>query len=393
MLHAGSVPQRRRRDVAAAHLRARRGGGHARLRAAPRAAGDRPHDRHPLRDALEPLRRRLPRRPLARARSALQTAARRALRHRARPAELHREPPARRARRGQCDGLLRSRRRAADGGARRPGAPRRPVAVLLEERQVADRARARRPPTSRASGNASGTTTTPIPSAKSDTAFNPLGGKADRGVVDIGVRTTHPPLRTAPARAPFLVWSTSPAPISGRRWTRRHLSPGAIMIARNRCIDSRQIARRAQCSECQPSRRAVADRTLGVLVYRLCVCGFTVPAGTSHGRVSVYLALARIVLTRSLAHRTLPSWPLVVFSAAGVECIHSATRLGRRRCGRSYVRNQPGRLGAGDVAAVGIYGACSSRAREDYAWCARCSRRYLPERRRAGVNRPFASSR
>ena len=68
-------PARRPRDVAAAHLRRGRGGGHARLRAAARAAGDRGHDRHPLRHALEPLRRRLPRRPLARARGALPAAA------------------------------------------------------------------------------------------------------------------------------------------------------------------------------------------------------------------------------------------------------------------------------------------------------------------------------
>src|SRR5512133_446913 len=133
----------RRRDLDPAALRRGGGGDHARLRAAAGAAGDGDHDRHPLRDALEPLRRRLPRRPLAGASRALPAEAVGALRYCARGGRLHRERAARRARRGERTRRVRGGRRAADSRARRAGTSRRPVPLLLEEREVAERHRAR----------------------------------------------------------------------------------------------------------------------------------------------------------------------------------------------------------------------------------------------------------
>ena len=78
VLHAGSVPNT---DLATWDFRVFgevERGARARLGAVPGAAGDRGHDRHPLRDALEPLRRDLQGRALERAREARASRSRRA---------------------------------------------------------------------------------------------------------------------------------------------------------------------------------------------------------------------------------------------------------------------------------------------------------------------------
>ena len=54
-----------------------------------------------------------------------------------------------------------------DAGARLSAAPRRPQALLLEEREVDPRPRVPRPTTGSASGSATATTTTPTPGRKS----------------------------------------------------------------------------------------------------------------------------------------------------------------------------------------------------------------------------------
>ena len=72
------------------------------LKALPATDGD---DRHPLRHPLEPLRRGVHRRPLARARGPLLAEAVGALRDRARGSRVHRERAARRAR-GRDDALV-----------------------------------------------------------------------------------------------------------------------------------------------------------------------------------------------------------------------------------------------------------------------------------------------
>src|SRR5437588_1112723 len=71
----------------------RRGGGadHAYLRGAPGAAANRDHDRHPLRDTLEPVRHGLQGRALARAGEARPPETECTLRARARAARLHRK--------------------------------------------------------------------------------------------------------------------------------------------------------------------------------------------------------------------------------------------------------------------------------------------------------------
>ena len=84
-------------------------------------------------------------------------------------AGLHGERPDRRAQRGERARRVRGGRRAAGRRARRAGAPRRPLPLLLEERQVAERHRARARPTSPASGSATATTTTPTPGKRSGT--------------------------------------------------------------------------------------------------------------------------------------------------------------------------------------------------------------------------------
>src|SRR5947208_9885195 len=143
-------PPRRRRgarrplDVAAADLRRGRGGGLPRLRATPCPAGDGDHDRHPLCHALEPLRRRLPRRPVARAREALPPEAVGAFRDRACRRGLHDQRAARRLRAGELAHRLRGGRRASADRAWRPRTRGSSAALLLEEREVAERPRARR---------------------------------------------------------------------------------------------------------------------------------------------------------------------------------------------------------------------------------------------------------
>src|SRR6266542_7003818 len=128
-------------DLGLQRLRRRREADHAQLGAAPGAAEPRGHGRHPLRHALEPLRHELQGRPLGRAGEARASEAERALRDRARRG-VHVEPPACGAGgRGGAD-RLRSRRRAAHARARVATAPDGAVALLLEERQVAPRARA-----------------------------------------------------------------------------------------------------------------------------------------------------------------------------------------------------------------------------------------------------------
>src|SRR5215204_931038 len=99
--------------------------------------------RHPLRHALEPLRHELPRRELGDARRAREAEAERPLRGRACGAGLHVERADRGARgRGRAD-RLRGRRRTAGTRARLAAPPRDPEPVLLEEREVAARDRAR----------------------------------------------------------------------------------------------------------------------------------------------------------------------------------------------------------------------------------------------------------
>src|SRR5207302_3554356 len=70
--------------------------------------------------------------------------AEREVRDRARGAGLHRQLAARRDRGRQCVDRVRGRRRAADAGPWLARPPLRPDEVLLEEREVAQRTRARR---------------------------------------------------------------------------------------------------------------------------------------------------------------------------------------------------------------------------------------------------------
>ena len=137
----------------------------------PRPAEPRLGRRHQLRDEVDAARHALARRErrhAARGRRAADPTAAfvdRLLRRR-----LHDEPAARR--RAQQPGVrrVRVRRPAAGAGARRPGAPRRPGALLLEEREVDPRAAHPGRATSPASGSRSATTTAATSGSKSATA-------------------------------------------------------------------------------------------------------------------------------------------------------------------------------------------------------------------------------
>src|SRR5439155_11649853 len=100
--------------------------------------------RHPLRHALEPLRRAVQGRPLAGAREARAAEAERPVRDRARRARVHRQCPARSARGRARPRRLRGGRSAAHPGSRLSGPALHSDEVLLEERQVAARNRALR---------------------------------------------------------------------------------------------------------------------------------------------------------------------------------------------------------------------------------------------------------
>src|SRR4051794_40630609 len=108
--------------------------------AVPGAAARAHHRRHPLRDEVVEVRhdldRRLDRHAPRRRRDE------RRVRPRVLRRRLHHEPPARGRPRRQGLGRVRVRRRAARARAWRPGASARPAPVLLEEREVAARARA-----------------------------------------------------------------------------------------------------------------------------------------------------------------------------------------------------------------------------------------------------------
>ena len=84
----------------------------------------------------------------------------RPLRRRARRAGLHRQHAARGDRGRERADRLRGRRRAAHAGPRRPVRLMVPVALLLEEREVADRDSSSSTTTSPGSGSATATTTT-----------------------------------------------------------------------------------------------------------------------------------------------------------------------------------------------------------------------------------------
>src|SRR5437763_5073273 len=138
----GHRPAHRPGDLGLPSVRGGRAAARADLRRAPGAPTGRGDRRHPLRDALEPVRRQLPRRALARAREAGETEAERTFRSRSRRAGIHVERAALTAPGGRVAGRLRGRRRAADARARLAAPPRRPATLLLEEREVAPRARA-----------------------------------------------------------------------------------------------------------------------------------------------------------------------------------------------------------------------------------------------------------
>ena len=155
-------------DVGLQGLRRGRGADHAYLRRAEGTPADRDHRRHPLRDAVEPLRHQLQGRPLARAHDARPAEVERAIRARARGAGLHGERPARGAGGRRGPDRVGSRRCAARARPRLAASARRAVALLLEEREVAPRPGAA---VSRASGSATATTTTPISGRSSATGF------------------------------------------------------------------------------------------------------------------------------------------------------------------------------------------------------------------------------
>ena len=170
VLHAGRSRARRPRDVGLPRLR--RGRGRARavagtqLQALPRTeitAG------HPLRHALEPLRRDVRGRPLARAREARAAEADGALRRRARRAGLHVELPL--AALEDDDALIADE---ADGEPLTPdhGWPLRLVVPGKYFWKSAKwlRGLELRATTGRASGSATATTTTPTPGKSSATA-------------------------------------------------------------------------------------------------------------------------------------------------------------------------------------------------------------------------------
>ena len=170
MLHAGSVPEHRPRAVGLPRLRRGRAGARARLGAVPRTAGDRGHDRHPLRDALEPLRRALQGRAVERARAARAAEAERALRRRACRAGVHGERAARRAGGSERPARLRGRRRAADQGARLAAPPRSSRRGTSGRAPSGCAAWSCAPPTSPGSGSGTATTTTPTTGKKSGTS-------------------------------------------------------------------------------------------------------------------------------------------------------------------------------------------------------------------------------
>ncbi|CAA9527245.1 MAG: hypothetical protein AVDCRST_MAG79-616, partial [uncultured Thermoleophilia bacterium] len=110
--------------------------------------GHRGDGRHPLRDAVEPLRHAVARRLVPDPRGHRPAPARGALRHRPGRAGVHRQPAAREPLRRRRADRLGGRRRRTDARARLSRPPGGAQALLLEERQVArgDRADGRRPP-------------------------------------------------------------------------------------------------------------------------------------------------------------------------------------------------------------------------------------------------------
>ena len=142
MLHAGSVPHYAGPvDVGLPRLRLRRERDHPLLRGAAGAAADGDHHRHPLRHALEPLRhefrgvhwREIAKlvKPLPEARFVVAHAEQ----------DFTSNVPLAGARGRARARRLGGRRRAADARPRVAAPPGRPVALLLEEREVAARPR------------------------------------------------------------------------------------------------------------------------------------------------------------------------------------------------------------------------------------------------------------
>ena len=146
---AVSGPPRRRcavvraRSVGPHDQGSRRRAVHARSRRAAGASERHADVRHPLRDEVEPVRHDVDGRTRPRPVRTGRRAAVGDARDRARRVRLHDERPARRHHHRRRDRRLRARRRTARTDPRWTGARRHPPPLLLEERQVGARARAR----------------------------------------------------------------------------------------------------------------------------------------------------------------------------------------------------------------------------------------------------------